>query len=112
MRSLKDIEQDVLQFLSKVEEIGTNDRKDLLMAIFQKHIILNESDLHLNKHDFDTVLGLARGRYVKEALPISISGKVLLPQESLSLMTMESTMEVLNSKGALKRLPSFNRRQK
>lgn len=110
MRSLQDIEADVNQFLTKVDELKNSDRKDLLMAIFQKHIVLNESELILNRHDFDVIISGASNRYVNENLPIMIGSKKLLPTEAVNLMVIESTIELLNNKGAIKRLPKFDRR--
>lgn len=110
MRSLQDIEADVNLFLSKVDEMKHNDRKDLLMAIFQKHIVLNESDLMLSKHDFDTIIGLSAMLYAERSLPINVSGKTLLPSEATNLTLIESAIQLLNNKGAIKRLPKFDRR--
>lgn len=110
MRSLQDIEADVALFLSKVDEMRYNDRKDLLMAIFQKHIALNESELILTKHDLDVIVSLASAGYASMPLPANVSGKFLLPKEAVNLSLVESTIELLNNKGAIKRTPKFDRR--
>jgi hypothetical protein len=110
MRSLQDIEADIHLFLLKVDEMKYNDRKSLLMAMFQKHISLNESELILSKYDLDTIVNSAASIYSSASLPTNISGKFLLPNEAVNLALVESTIELLNSKGAIKRLPKFDRR--
>lgn len=110
--SLEAIERDVIQFLSKINEYKDQDRKAILMAIFQKHIVLNEGDLLLNEHDFNVIMGLASSKYKEMGLPVLIGRKKLLPNEATNLALIDAVVELLNSKGAIKRLPFFDRREK
>ena len=110
MRALEAVEQDAMQFLTKVDELKMNDRRELLMALFQKHIVLNEAEIVLDKFDFDVIVGLAKQLYVQQSLPVRIGDSTLINQEATTLMIVEATIELLNSKGALKRVPKFNRR--
>lgn len=106
------VEQEINLFLSKVDELKHKDRKELLMAMFAKHAILNQSDIVLDSGDFDSIIKNASTLYVSQPLPVTISRKVLIPQESVNLTIIEATIAFLNSKGAIKRLPSFDRRTK
>ena len=110
MKLPDDLMRDISLFLSKVEELRHSDRKELLMTILYKHVVLSESDLVLTKYDFDMMIGGAKNNVGREALPQSIGGKAIDQREAINLLMIESVISVLNNKGALKRLPKFDRR--
>lgn len=110
MKLPEELLHDISLFLSKVEELTNSGRKELLMSILQKHVALSESELVLSKYDFDMIVSGAVGSYSREALPKKLSGKELDHKEIVNLLLIESAIGVLNNKGALKRLPKFDRR--
>jgi hypothetical protein len=114
MSQLEEIEQDVLDFLSKVDNLSDNDRKQLLMLLFNKHLILNKSNVMISYNDFQYVLNLAKKIYSEESFPIKIEDdkKVLRevpPSEVGHYCLMESVICLLNKKEALKKLPVFKK---
>jgi hypothetical protein len=111
MRDAKqDIDLDIGLFLDKYGELTNEDRRALLRVLFQKHILLNQSELVLSKYDFDTIKSSAAGIYSRELMPpVKISKKEISTHDVSSLALMEAMISVLNGKNALKRVVKFER---
>lgn len=109
MRNLQIIEQDVAVFLNRSEELSLADKRELLLSMFKKHLTLMESDMSLNRRDFDTILSDAKDEYSKGNLPSKIGTTELSMHEVPNLILMESVFAFLNQKGVLRRTPKFNK---
>jgi hypothetical protein len=101
---------DISLFLIRVDELTHSDRKDLLLTMLKKHLLLDKSELILSKYDYDMMISKAKTDFSENAVPTSISGKSIDHKDSINVLLIESVINVLNSKGALKRLPKFDRR--
>jgi len=114
MSQLEEIEQDVSDFLSKVDSLSTNDRKQMLMLLFKKHLILNQGDAIISYDDFQYTLNMAKKIYSEEALPIKIQDdkkvlRELSPVEAGHYCLMKSVIFLLNKKEAFKKIPTFKK---
>lgn len=101
------IESDINSFLGSLQGLDNNARKDLLKNLIQKHIILTESDLVIDYYDTINMMGRASSIYAQMPVPVTISGKRLDATQLSSYAMLQSVVEFLNSKGAIKRLPVF-----
>lgn len=106
----EEIDQDIALFLSKLEELTLADKRELLRSMFKKHLVLNHGELVLTKYDFDSIVGAAKSNYSRDRIPKEIGGKTIDQGEAVNLFVIEATIGVLNQKGALNRLPKFDRR--
>lgn len=106
----EELMNDILLFLTRVDELTHTDRKELIFTLLRKHFILSESELVLSKYDYDCIVSNAKVAFSDHAVPNSLSGKAIDYKDSINLLLIESAISVLNSKGALKRLPKFDRR--
>ncbi len=109
-RSEEEVEQDIGTFLARHESMTMSDRRELLRAMFKKHILINEGELILSKYDFDMILGTAKNAFSRERIPQKIGDKDFYSAEAAQLFLIEAVFSVLNSKDALKKLPKFDRR--
>lgn len=108
MRDAKqDIDLDIAIFLDKHLEMSNEDKKKLLRAMFEKHILLNQSELILTKHDFDMIKSTASQLFLQANLPIKVSKKQIDSSEVSSFLVVEAVIRVLNNKNALKRSVKF-----
>lgn len=103
------IDKDINEFLANQQGLDNNAKRDLLRNIFQKHIILAESNLEVDYADIISVMGQASSMYSEIPMPIKISGKVLDHNQCVKFVVMDSLVRFLNSKGAFKRLPIFKK---
>lgn len=101
------INKDIAEFLDLQQNLDNNSRKDLLKNMMAKHIILTESPLVLDYYDIINILTRASSIYAEMPMPVKISDKVLTGSQLSNYAIIESTIELLNSKGAIKRLPTF-----
>lgn len=101
---------DISLFLTKIDELTHSDRKELLLIVLKKHFLLDRSELLLSKYDYDMIISKAKTDFSENAIPTSISGKTIDHKDSINILLIESVINTLNSKGALKRLPKFDRR--
>jgi hypothetical protein len=111
---LEEIEQDVLEFLSKVDGLCHSDRKKILMLLFEKHLVTNKADLILSHDDFYAVLNNAKNMWTKEAFPVKLKDdknvlRELSPSDVGYYCFFECVISLLNRKEALKRLPIFKK---
>jgi hypothetical protein len=105
-----ELTHDIVLFLSKVDELKHSDRKELLVAMMRKHLVLSQSDIMLDKYDLDMIISGAKSEYSKEPIPTRISGREIDQNEAVKILLIESAVRVFNNKGALKRIPKFDRR--
>jgi hypothetical protein len=101
------INRDINDFLEAQSGLDNNSKRDLLRNLIEKHIILTESPLLVDYYDTLNILTRASSIYSEMPVPIIISGKQLGDYQLSSFAVIESTIEFLNNKGAIKRLPKF-----
>lgn len=111
MRDAKqDMDLDIGLFLDKYNELTNEDRRTLLRVLFQKHVLLNQSELVLTKYDFDAVKSAAASLFSRDLMPpIKISKKEISGNDINLLALMEAMISVLNGKNALRRGVKFER---
>ena len=107
----EDVDADIALFLSQENSLGLADKRTLLRAMFDKHLVLQTSDLILNRFDFNQIISNTVSAYSRDALPSSIGNQTLDQNEVRNMVIMETFASFLNSKGALKRLPKFDRKK-
>lgn len=101
------INRDINDFLEAQSGLDTESKRDLLKNLIQKHIILTESPLMLDYYDTLNILSRASNIYAEMSVPLLISDKRLGDHQLSGYAIIESTIEFLNNKGAIKRLPKF-----
>lgn len=109
-----DLDKDILEFLSKVDNMRFEDRKELLSMIIKKHVLLSNSPIMLTYEDFIRATGMAKTSYVDTAFPIYVrdlknNPRELKLDENANFCLFESVISVLNNKEAFKKLPSFKK---
>ena len=114
MSQMNEIENDVLEFLSKSEGLRYSDKKELLMLFFKKHLVMNQGDLLLSYDDMQQVISNAKSMYSSIAFPVRLQDsrnvtKELTPGEIGNYCVAESMISLLNRNEALKRLPVFKK---
>lgn len=110
MKTLDEITQDVNVFIDRMDELTAIGKRELLLAMFKKHLALNFGDLVLDRYDLYGIISKAKDQYSREALPKDIGGKEITHSEVVNLFVVEATFELLNNKGALNRQPKFKGR--
>jgi hypothetical protein len=101
------INRDINDFLESQEGLDNNSKRDLLKNIISKHIILTEGPLVLDYYDIISIIDRASKIYTEMSMPVKISDKSLSGSQASNYAIIESTIELLNNKGAIKRLPKF-----
>ena len=101
------INKDINDFLELQDGLDNNSRRDLLKNLINKHIILTESPLMIDYYDTIGILARASNIYAEMSVPVRISNKNLGDYQLSGYAVIESTIEFLNNKGAIKRLPKF-----
>mgnify|MGYP001574655140 CR=1 FL=1 len=109
MRNQQNFENDIAVFFERYDELKQEDRKRLLMSIFNTHILLNESELVIGSSDFHHIICMAKNEHAHRSLPIKIEKYHLDNGEMANLSVMEAFIGFLNQKGALRRFPKFNK---
>lgn len=100
---------DILEFLEKVDNMKDSDRKELLIAIIKKHLIVHKSDLMLTYGDFQDMVSYAKKQYSTISFPVMIEGRRLEPNEAANYCMFLGVEAVLNKKEAFKRSPNFRK---
>ncbi len=114
MAQMNDIEQDVLELLEKLGQLSQSEKKEALMSLFKKHLIINQGELHLSYDDFQEVVGNAKMLYSQIPFPVKMQDnrnfqKELATSEVGNYCVIESMISLLNKKEALKKLPVFKK---
>jgi hypothetical protein len=104
----KQIEADVNLFLQKFEEFDKQSRKELLMTLFSKHLLLNEAPLRVTRFDFEYILSQAKSEYAKLRLPMKLSNTTVYASELPNICFVKAVAQYLNSKNALRRQFDFD----
>ena len=107
MKVTDEMNHDIGVFLSRLDELTLQAKRDLLRTMFEKHMILNFEDLVLDRYDFYTILGQAKTRYANDVIPKKIGRHDITSQEAANLLLIESAFDFLSTKSALKRIPKF-----
>jgi len=107
MRNKEDFELDLGLYLAKEKELSPEDKRRLLMAIFEKQLILNSSDFKVDYFDFQKVRGDTINMLATANTRIKMDRKELSDQEVAHVFLLENFISFLNSKGALKRMPKL-----
>lgn len=110
MSVLDEINQDIGVFMSRMNELTDSGKRELLMSMFKKHLILNTGELVLDRYDLYLVLHRAKTMFSTESIPTKIGNEDITSTEATNMILLEAGFELLNSKGALKRYPKFKGR--
>lgn len=111
------VEEDILEFLSKVDGLRFEDRKALLTLLVNKHVVLSSAPLIMGYEDLELILSMARNIYVATPAPLFIpdrkgDGVELSTAQFNQYCLIESVVSFLNSKDGIKRLPKFKKGRK
>lgn len=107
MGSKEDIEQDVLEFLSKVDHLSDRDRRELLMNMFRKHLTLNQSEFKFIYTDLSNIISMAKDEISKISLPMKLGKNELIYSEVNHFAMVLACIQFLNSKDALKKMITY-----
>lgn len=109
MSDKEQIRKDIQQYMDEEEQLTRLAKRELLQSIFDKHFVLSEGDLVLNKHDFNKIVSDSKRIMSSMTLPAVIGSSSVDAHEVNVLACIEAAVQVLNSKGAFRRLPKFNK---
>ena len=109
MSSKEELRKEILAFLEIEGGMTRLGKQEYLQALLDKHFVISDGDLILDKYDFTLIVSGAKDVMAKIALPTSIGGKAVDAHEVNVLCCVEATIQVLNGKGAFRKLPKFNK---
>jgi hypothetical protein len=105
----EELEMELNFYFSKEDELGRQDRRALLNAILQKHLLMNGSEINLSYFDLSKIRGDTISSYVGNRLNLRMDKKDLSEAEAVHLLLLENFIQLLDSKNAFKRMPKFNK---
>ena len=108
MSEFDEIERDLFEYFKKEPNLRKEDRMAYLTTIFHKHMELEKLDHVINHYDYFNILSEAKKFYTKMRLPICISKKELVPNETTHVATIETFIRYLNRNNLLKKFVKFD----
>ena len=111
MRYMKEnLNSDILAFFRDIEKQTESDKILTLRLLMDKYIHLSQTDLLMDKFDFNEIIGLAKKEIVNKTLPVKIgnTNSLIIETEVPNLCVIEATISHLSKKGCLKKLPKFD----
>jgi hypothetical protein len=112
MNDSDDFEKDLQDFFARSEHLSPEDKKRFLLNLFQKHVLMNQSDLLMSSFDLEEIVSSAKLEYGHTALPLEIGGKEVSPDRIMHYCIVNSTISFLNKNQALRRRSNFKRRHR
>lgn len=114
---MSSVNDDISDFLYKVDSLRPEDRRALLTLLVNKHIVTSGANLVINYEDLEQIMMNARNIYVATPAPMRLANRkndsVELSATQFNQFCMvEAVIGFLNSKEALKRFPEFKRGKK
>lgn len=114
MSKTKEIEKDVSDFLSNLENLKQEEKKEALLMFMKKHTNIEEKEIVVSYDDLQSAIESAKSLYVQIPFPVRLQDnrgytKELASNEIGNYCMAESMISLLNKKGALKGIPSFKK---
>jgi len=104
MSDLKNIESDLREYLTKESNLRGEDKFRYLKAIFDKHFAISELEHSINYYDIQTIMSFAKGQWVRQSLPLNVSGKEISSMDVSSVAMLESVLNYLTGNKLLRKL--------
>lgn len=106
------LDSDISEFFENIEKQLPEARRKTLKLLIDKYAHLNSTPVLLDKHDFDMIKDAAHKFFVQSAFPkrVGSNRREIGNYESNILSIIEGTIQVLNGKDCLKKLPKFDYR--
>lgn len=112
MANPEEIERELRDYLEKESNMRHSDKLPYLMTIVTKHFGLDKIDHIVNYYDYDHIVNDAKAVYAQTSMPMNISGRELLPQQTNYVLVLEAFVAYLNRNKLLKRLIKFEHKEK
>jgi len=102
---------ELIEFLSKVDELRPLDREEFLFTIVKKYLLSSkdDSDIVLSYDDFNDAVSYAKSLYSQMSFPINIGNKRLESYENANYCMFTAVIFLLNKKEAFKKIPNFEK---
>lgn len=108
MANPEQIEQELRAYLAEERNLSNSDRLKYLMAIFNKHFGLDQTEHLLNDHDLHDIVSYAKGSYARTTLPMRISKKEVYSGDVNFVLMIEAVICHLNKNKLIKKLIKFD----
>lgn len=111
MSDLRDeLEKDIVGFFKHIEDQEHNDKLVTLRLLMDKYIHLSKSTFLMGKIELNEITSRAKDIFAKKTMPMHIGpGRSLVGRDDQPTMCIvEATIEVLNNRECLKKLPKFD----
>lgn len=108
MANLDLIEQELRQYLEDQDNLSRADRYIHLKAIFDKYLAMEKTEHILTNSDFQSIISSAKQNFINLNLPMTISNKVVGPNETLNVAVILAVISYLNRAGILRKLVKFD----
>jgi hypothetical protein len=102
------IEQELRAYLDEERNLSKADRMKYLMAIFNKHFGMDQTEHLLNDHDLHDIISYAKSSYARTTLPMRISKKEIHPSDVNFVLMIEAVVGHFNKSKLLKKLIKFD----
>lgn len=109
MSTKEQIRKEILAYLEIDESMNKNSKAEYLQALLDKHFVMTEADLILDKYDFQSIIRESKSIMSTITVPAKIGNYVVDQYELSAFCLMEAHTQILNSKRAFLRLPRFNK---
>lgn len=106
------LDSDIYEFFENIEKQLPEARRRTLKLLIDKYAHLNSTPALLDKYDFDMIKDAAHKFFVSSAFPKKIGSnrREISGSDTNILSIIEGTIQVLNGKDCLKKLPKFDYR--
>jgi hypothetical protein len=108
MSDIRQIEQELREYLEREPNMRGEDRIVYLMNIMIKHFENDKLDHVVTHREFMGMISDAKSRYATKVFPIRISNREVDSSEVSHVLMIESVIGYLNKNNLLRRLVKFN----
>lgn len=107
------LEVDIERFFDNIENQNHSDKKRTLKDLFDKYLHLTTSEYVMDSFDLNDIVSHAKTLISNERVPIHLGfRRKKVDEDNLKhLCVVEATVMHLNSKGCLKRVATFDKRE-
>ncbi len=106
---MSEIEKDLFEYFQKERDMIIDERRDYLMKMFSKHVLKTDSPILLTKKDVVKIVSGAKAQFSSLPLPAYVEGGQLEEGDLTTYCVMLAFIQILNEKGALRKMPLFNK---
>ena len=103
----QEMEQDITNFLNKIDILNQNDLRDAIRLLLEKHLQLEESDYLLDKFNFHSIVSRAKNDYVGLPTRVDIEEYSLTYEDKRLLCIVNATISELRQINVLKKIVKF-----